>query len=483
MNRQVRRVGLVLTLMFLALFAMASSIQVIRTEALYKDPRNVRASFEIYKTQRGSILVGGEVVVNSVPVNDAYRFLREYDSQIYSAVIGYFSIFSGSTGLEREMNTYLSGQSSAQFFEQINALLDGTPVTGAAVELTLDPLVQRAAWDALGNRKGAVIAMEPATGRILAMVSKPTFDANMLAGSLYGPVNNAFRGYADDEDKPLINRAIGGDLYHPGSVFKLVVAAAALESGKYTATSKFENLTSYRLPGTTTDIFNSSRGSCGAGETVTLEKALISSCNIPFAMLAVELGQDKIKAQAELMGFGDAIEIPTPATPSIYPQGMDQAQTALSGFGQFDVRTSPLQMAMVTAAIANQGVIMNPQLIALVVASNLNVLTQPQPTVYSSPISRQTAGLLTRMMVDSVEIGSAGRASIPQVAVAGKTGTAQNGPNDPYTLWFTGFAPAEAPRVVVTVVVEDGGGIGQNGNGNQIAAPIARAVMEAVLSR
>lgn len=483
MNRQVRRVGLVLTLMFLALFAMASSIQVIRTEALYQDPRNVRASYDIYKTQRGSILVGGEAVVTSVPVNDAYRFLREYDSQIYSAVIGYFSIFSGSTGLERQMNTYLSGQSSAQFFEQINALLDGTPVTGAAVELTLDPDVQRAAWDALGNRKGAIIAIEPSTGRILAMVSKPTFDANMLAGNLYGPVNDAFRNYSDDPEQPLINRAIGGALYHPGSVFKLVVAAAALESGDYTATSSFENLEAYRLPGTSTEIFNSSRGSCGPGETVTLEKALISSCNIPFAMLAVALGQDKIKAQAELMGFGDAIEIPTAATPSIYPEGMDQAQTALTGLGQFDVRTSPLQMAMVTAAIANQGVIMTPQLIDLVVASNLNLLAQPQPTVYSSPMSRLTAGLLTRMMVDSVQVGVAGRASIPQVAVAGKTGTAQNGPDDPFTLWFTGFAPAEAPRVVVTVVVEDGGGIGQNGTGNQIAAPIARAVMEAVLSR
>ena len=149
MNRQVRRVGLVLTLMFLALFAMASSIQVLRTEALYEDPRNVRASLETYKTQRGSILVGGEEIVSSTPVNDAYRFLREYDSQIYSAVTGYFSIFTGNTGIEREMNTYLSGQSSAQFFEQINALLDGTPVTGAAVELTLDPEILSAGWDAL----------------------------------------------------------------------------------------------------------------------------------------------------------------------------------------------------------------------------------------------------------------------------------------------------------------------------------------------
>lgn len=483
MNRQVRRVGLVLTLMFVALFGIASSIQVVQTEALYQDPRNVRASFDIYKTQRGSILVGDEAVVNSTPVNDSYRFLREYESQIYSPVIGYFSIFSGSTGIEREMNTYLSGQSSAQFFEQINALLDGTPVTGAAVELTLDPDVQRAAWDALGNRKGAIVAIEPSTGRILAMVSKPTFDANYLAGHLYGPVNDAFRSYSDDPDQPLINRTIAGDLYHPGSVFKLVVAAAALESGNFTATSEFENLATYRLPGTSTDIKNASDSTCGSGETVTLEQALIRSCNIPFAMLAVEIGQDKIRAQAELMGFGDELSIPLEVTPSIYPSQMDVSQTALTGFGQFDVRASPLQIAMVTSAIANQGVLMTPQLIDLVVASNLNVLAQPEPAILSSPISRQTAGLLTRMMVDSVEIGVAGRAAIPSVAVAGKTGTAENGVDEPFTLWFTGFAPAEAPRVVVTVVVEDGGGIGQNGTGNQLAAPIARAVMEAVLNK
>lgn len=481
MNRQVRRVGLILVVMFVALFAMASSIQVLRSGELYSDARNVRSTYETFKVQRGVIVIGGVPIATSTPVNDDYRFLREYDSVIFSPVTGYFSIFSGTTGIEREMNTYLSGQSSAQFFEQINALLDGTPVTGAAVELTIDPDVQRAAWDALGNRKGAVIAMEPSTGKIIAMVSKPTFDANLLASHSYGDAINAYQNYLADENQPLINRTISGDLYHPGSVFKLVVAAAALESGLYQATSEFENLESYRLPGTFTSVTNPSGTTCGTGETVTLEAALIRSCNVPFAMLAVELGQGRIRAQAELMGFGDALEIPLSVTPSIYPENMEPAQVGLTGFGQFDVRVSPLQMAMVTAAIANQGVIMKPQLISSVVASNLNVLSQPSPSIFSSPISRQTAGFLTRMMVDSVELGVAGRAGIPQVAVAGKTGTAENGPLDPYTLWFTGFAPAEAPQVVVTVVVEDGGGIGQNGTGNQIAAPIAKAVLEAAL--
>jgi len=481
MNRQVRRVGVVLALMFVALFAMASSIQVLRSGELYADSRNVRASYETYKVQRGVILVSGTPIVNSAAVNDDYRFLREYESVIYSPLTGYFSIFSGSTGIERAMNTYLSGQSSAQFFEQINALLDGTPVTGAAVELTINPDIQRAAWDALGNRKGAVVAIEPSTGRILAMVSKPTFDANLLAGHSYGEVIDAYQNYAEDPDSPLVNRAIGGDLYHPGSVFKLVVAAAALESGLFSASSEFENLEVYRLPGTQSYVQNASRTTCGTGETVTLETALARSCNIPFAMLAVELGEDRIRAQAELMGFGRDLEIPLSVTPSIYPAELSLAEVGLTGFGQFDVRVSPLQMAMVTSAIANQGVIMKPQLISSVVASNLNVLSQPAPIVLSSPISRETAGYLTRMMVDSVELGIAGRAGISQVAVAGKTGTAENGPADPYTLWFTGFAPAEAPQIVVSVVVEDGGGIGQNGTGNQIAAPIAKAVLEAAL--
>ena len=481
MNKQVRRVGLVLTMMFIALFATATSIQVLRSSELYSDARNVRASYETYKTLRGAIIVGGVPIVTSVPVNDEYRFLREYENVIYNSVTGYFSIFAGSSGIERAMNSYISGQSSAQFFEQINALLDGTPVTGAAVELTLDPDAQRAAWDALGDRKGAVIAMEPATGRILAMVSKPTFDANLLASHQLSEVNENYEKFINSPDKPLVNRAIAGDLYFPGSIFKLVVAAAALESGRYTVGSRFDNMTEYVLPGTTTAITNSGGKRCGTKSFVTLETALTLSCNIPFAMMAVNLGQDRIRAQAELMGFGQTFDIPLNVTASTYPEDLEESEVALTGFGQYDIRVTPMQMAMVTSAIANQGVLMKPQLIKSVVASNLNLLSQPEPIVFSSPISRTTAGFLTRMMVDSVEVGVATRAAIPGIAVAGKTGTAQNGPDDPYTLWFTGFAPAEAPSVVVTVVVEEGGGVGQSGTGNQIAAPIAKAVLEAIL--
>ena len=483
MNKQVRRVSFAVVAMFLSLFIVATVVQVLRADDLYKDSRNVRSTYETYKTQRGSILVEGVPIAYSVPVNDAYRFDRIYESEIYTSVTGYFSIFAGTDGIERMMNSYLSGQSSAQFFEQINALLDGKPVTGAAVELTLQQKIQRVAWEALGNKKGSVIAIEPATGKILALVSKPSYDANQLSTHLYGPVTNAYKELNADENRPLINRAIAGDLYHPGSVFKLVVAAAALESGQYTISSTFENLEEYRLPGTVTTIRNSGRGPCGPDPQVTLAVALARSCNIPFAQLAVALGQDRIRAQAQLLGFGDELAIPLDVTPSIYPEGMDQAQTALTGFGQFDVRVTPMQMAMVTSAIANQGIMLQPQLISTVVASNLNVLMQPTPKVLAQPMSRENAGLITKMMVDSVEIGAASRAGISGVAVAGKTGTAENGPTDPYTLWFAGFAPAEKPEVAVVVVIEDGGGQGQNGTGNQLAAPIAKKVIEAVLSK
>lgn len=483
MNRQVRRVSTAVAVMFLALFTSSTMIQVVRSESLYQDPRNVRASYESYKTQRGPILVGSTQLTQSVEVDNTFRFLRVYSDPKYAAATGFFSVFTGSSGIERSMNSYLSGQSSEQFFEQINALLDGTPVAGAAVELTLDPEIQEVAWNALGDRKGAVVALDPKTGQIIAMVSKPSFDPNLLAVQNFAEVQANYEALLADPEQPLVNRTIAGDLYHPGSVFKLVVAAAALESGRYTASSRLPNEDGYRLPGTVETIRNSSRGLCGDGLTVSLQTALAKSCNVPFARLGVELGQDRIRAQAELMGFGDVLKIPSDVTPSFYPLDMDEAQTALSALGQFDVRVTPLQMAMVSAAIANRGVLMQPQLIQSVVASNLNLLAEPVPRVYSSPMSDSTAAFLTRMMIDSVENGAATRARISGVNVAGKTGTAEAGPDDPYTLWFTGFAPAENPSVVVAVVIEDGGGLGQSGTGNQLAAPIAKRVMEAVLNR
>jgi peptidoglycan glycosyltransferase len=483
LNRELKRVVIVIMAMFVSLLISSSTIQVLAADELARDQRNVRSVYDAYKTQRGAILVDGTPIAFSEASDDNFRFLRIYENPMYSAITGFFSFYQGATGLESSMNSFLTGKNSSQFFEQVNALLSGNPVTGASVELTIDPVVQKAAWDALGKLKGAVVALDPKTGNILALVSKPGFDANRLAVHDGITSGNNYAELLADKDSPLVNKAISGTLYAPGSVFKILVAAAAIESGKYTAESTLPNPVKYQLPGTNTFIQNSGEGKCGGKATVSIADALRFSCNIPFAQLGVELGQEAIRDQAEKFGFGKTVEIPLRSTASVYPENMDDAQTAMSSFGQFDVRVTPLQIAMMSAAIANNGKIMKPNLIENVVSANLSSLFAPSPQEYASPISESTAAAVRNMMIDAVARGVSSNASIKGITVAGKTGTAQNGKGEPYTLWFTGFAPAENPQVVVAVVIEDGGGQGQGGRGNTLAAPIAKKVIQAVMRK
>ena len=482
MNKELRRVSLVIMAMFASLFLAATVIQFGFADQLNKDPRNVRTLYDSYKTKRGDILVSGQPIAQSVISDDAYHYLRTFTSSKYSAVTGFYSIRQGTSGIEQTMNDFLSGRNSSQFFEQLNALLSGNPVSGAAVELTINPKVQKVAWEAMGKLKGAVVAIEPSTGRILALVSKPGFDANLLAVHDSQKSQDAYNKLLADPGNPLINRAISGDLYAPGSTFKLIVASAAMSNG-YKPTDTFPNPPKFMLPGTKTYVYNSGEGKCGGAERVSIADALRWSCNVPMAQLGIALGQDKIRAQAELFGFGKSLSIPMAVTPSIYPSNMDEAQTGLSAFGQFDDRVTPMQMAMVSAAIANNGVLMKPNLIQFVQSSNLSILDQHTSKVLSQPISSQVAAMVKAMMVNAVSKGVSSNARIAGIQVAGKTGTAQNGGSRPYTLWFTGFAPANNPKVAVAVVVEDGGGLGQSGFGNLLAAPIARKVMLAVLNK
>jgi peptidoglycan glycosyltransferase len=205
------------------------------------------------------------------------------------------------------------------------------------------------------------------------------------------------------------------------------------------------------------------------------------SCNVPFVELGIELGQDRLRAQAELFGFGKEINVPMLATPSIFPEEMDEAQLGLASFGQYDVRVSPLQMALISSSIANGGLMMQPNLIESVISPNLSVISAPQPEVLAQPITAATAASLKKMMVQSVSSGVASNASVSGFKVAGKTGTAENGDNERVTLWFTGFAPATNPRVAIALVVEDGGGRDSGASGNATAAPVARSFFQAVL--
>jgi peptidoglycan glycosyltransferase len=485
MTKELRRLSILMLLMFLALFASTSVIQVVQAETLAENSRNTRALYDSYEVQRGSIIASGAAIANSVPSDDVFAWQRVYvDGDMWAPVTGYINPALGAaTGIEQAMNQELSGTAGAQFLARIDRILTGQPPRGSNVELTLDAAVQRAAYDALGDLQGAVIAIEPATGRVLAMVTSPSYDTNLLASHNTGEVNDVYDALDADPTHPLFNRAIGGDLNPPGSTFKLVVASAALASGDYTPQSTLPNLGSYQLPQSSSVVFNASGGACGPGDTVTIADALRLSCNIPFAELAVQLGDTAIREEAEKYGFNTSFTMPVDSTASSYPRGLDDPQTALTGFGQGQVTATPLQMAMVSAGIANEGVVMNPRMVDRVIGADLSVEQTFDDTEFGRALDADIAAELVAMMVANVNDGAASGATIDGVDVGGKTGTAENGSDQPYTLWFTGFAPAENPEVAVAVVVEDGGGQGQSGSGNTIAAPIAKKVMEAVLGR
>lgn len=486
MNRELRRLSLVVLAMFVSLLAASSVIQTAQQGNLAADPRNVRTLYASYSVERGPILAAGKPIANSVPVDDAYKFKREYaNGPMYAPITGFFPLNGAPTELESSANTLLSGSNDLQFFESLKRLFSGLEPAGASVETSIDPVLQQAAWDAFGNLKGALVVIEPTTGRILAMVSKPTFDPNLLATHDAAALQKQYAALLADPENPLFNRATGGDMYPPGSTFKLVVTTAALESGKYTPESMFPNPAAYTLPGTNTVIHNSGGGTCGglAAEQVSLADALRFSCNIPFAELGIALGSQALRDQAQKFGFNTAFELPSKTAASVFPRVLDEAQTGLASFGQFSVRATPLQIALVSAAIANGGVMMKPTLVDKVIGTDLTALQETKPSEYGRVMSPETAATLNRMMVANVDAGAASNARMVGVSVAGKTGTAENGDSDPFTLWFTGFAPANSPKYAIAVVVEDGGGRGRSGFGNLVAAPIAKKVLEAGLKK
>ena len=481
MSTPLRRIGIVVLAMFCALFISASWLQVVAAEEIADDDRNVRKLYESFSAERGEIVAGGIPIATSVPVDNQFKYLRSYPyGELYAPVVGYYTLNQGNAGIESALNPLLTGRASSQFVAQITSLFTGTSPQGASVMLSLDPVLQQAAWDALGDQRGSVVAIDPATGRVLAMVSKPSFDPNKLASHSSSSVFDAYLQLAEDPGNPLANRAIAGDQYFPGSVFKILMTAAALESGRFDANSEFLNVPELELPLSTKSIKNSGGRLCGGSDNVTLEEAFRMSCNIPFAELGLELGEAEIASVAEDFGFGATLEIPLTVTPSSFPRGMDQAQLMLSSFGQFDVRVTPLQIAMISAAVANDGVVMKPSLVDEIIAPNLSVIRSSEPSIYSRPLSTGTAAELTRMMVGNVERGVASGAIISGLSVAGKTGTAETGIGSGRTFWFTGFAPAESPRMAIAVVVE---GDRADGTGNTVAAPIAKAILEAVMAQ
>jgi len=486
MNKPIRVVSVFCLVLFMALLVNVTYLMYVRADTLSDDPRNRRIITATFSRERGAILVGKDAVARSVPSDDKYKFQRVYPQPMkYAPITGYFSWY-GQTGVESSQNSVLAGDDSRLFVTRLVDMLSNSDPKGGNVQLAANAAAQDAAWEGLealpGDAQGAVVALEPTTGRVLAMASTPTFDPNKLASHDFGAVADLSKELNADPREPLINRAIGTTL-PPGSTFKLVTAAAAIESGNYDADSQVPGGYRFKLPQSTTSVGNYDGGNCG-GRRITLTQALQVSCNVTFMSLANELGVDAMTEQAEAFGFNDtSLEDLGGQAESLYPRDLDPPQTALSGIGQSSVTATPLQMAMVVAAIANDGDVMRPYVVDEVRAANLSVLDRTDPQSISKAISSTTAEELTTMMVATVDSGTATPAQIPGVQVAGKTGTAQSTADRPPYAWFVSFAPADNPQVAVAVLVQSSDTSRSEIGGGRLGGPIAKAVMEAVINQ
>ncbi|HSK26397.1 MAG TPA: penicillin-binding protein 2 [Jiangellales bacterium] len=480
MNTPLRRVSVGFMLLFFALLANVTYVQAFRADELNGRQDNRRVVLDEYSRERGPIIVADTPVARSVSTDDEFEYLRQYpEGPLYAHTTGYYSFLFGRSAIERSENDVLAGTDDRLFVRRLVDLVTGREQRGGSVKLTIDPAAQRAAYDGLGSQKGAVVAIDPTTGAILAMASTPTYDPNPLASHSVAEQQAAWDTLTADPNRPMLNRAIAQTL-PPGSVFKIVTSAAALESGRYTPESVVPGPAEYQLPQSTRTLPNQNGQACGPDGQTTLTNALRISCNTAFAYLGNDLGADALQEQAERFGYNSQPLPEMNAATSVFPDDLDDPQTALAAIGQFDVRATPLEIAMTSAAVANRGVLMRPYLVQEILGPDLAVIDETQPSELSQATSAETARDLTAMMVEVVENGTGGNAAIPGVPVAGKTGTAQSAADRPPYAWFTSFAPADDPRVAVAVVIEEAGE-NTDISGGRLAAPIARAVMEAVL--
>ncbi|GAB7005381.1 penicillin-binding protein 2 [Nocardioides sp. AN3] len=497
MNKPIRTISIFLMLLFAALMINATYLQYYAAGKYNDDARNRRVVDAEFSRQRGAILVGRDPVAESVKSKDLYKYQRTYPKPLlYAGVTGYFAYGGAVTGTEKSQNDVLSGDDSRLFVNRLIDLLGDKGPVGGDVELTINPKAQKAAYDGLtslpGKVKGAVVALEPSTGRILAMVTTPTFDPNKVATHDFAANQKAYDKLNADPAKPLLNRAVQMAL-PPGSTFKVVTASAAISTGKYNADSMVPGGPTYQLPqthGPSGQIDNEGRD-CGV-KTVKFTQAMENSCNTVFAQLAVEVGAEAMQKQAEAFGFNSdyngwddlqGTNGRSTLTPSHFPTNMNPPQTGQSGIGQYEVRATPLQMAMVVSGIANRGTVMKPYLVNQVQSADSDTISATEPEKLSQAVTPETAKEVTKLLVATVNEGTASPAAITGIQVAGKTGTAQSGqPNvSPYA-WFVSFAPAENAKVAVAVMIESADIPRDDVAGGKWGGPIAKQVMEAVLN-
>ncbi|MFD6856569.1 peptidoglycan D,D-transpeptidase FtsI family protein [Rhodococcus sp. NPDC060090] len=489
MNTPLRKVAMAVMFMVVALLANATYVQVIKADDLRTDPRNSRVLIDEYSRQRGQISAAGQALAVSIPTDSRYKYLRQYPATpaqpmsplAYAPVTGFYSMQYGSTGLERSEDELLNGSDNLLFGRRLFDLVSGRNPRGGNVVSTIDPAMQQVAYDELTSKgyTGSVVAIEPATGRILTMVSTPSYDPNRLSGHDGAATSAAWDELNADPDKPMLNRAIS-QTYPPGSTFKVVTTAAALDAG-VTPDDQFTAAPNITLPDTTTTLENYGGAACGGAPTVTLREAFARSCNTAFVEMGIDTGREALIDQAEALGVGETMDIPLPVAESTVGPIPDGAALGQSTIGQRDVALTPLENAIIAATVANGGVRMKPYLVERLEGPDLALLEETKPESLGQAIDPSVAATLTDLMIGSEE-WSGGQGAIPGVQIASKTGTAEHGSDPrntpPHTLYI-GFAPAQQPTVAVAVIVENGGDRSLAATGGSVAAPIGRAVISA----
>ena len=481
MERQIRRVGAVLTFAFLAVFAMLNYVQFFEAKEIAGNNANRRSLIAEYSIKRGDITtLDGITIARSRETKGTLKYAREYpEGDLYAHLTGFYSFIYGTAGIEAAYNDELLGDSGVVSIQDLEDKLFGSGEQGDDIKLTVHSELQQLARESLGDQEGAVVALDPQSGEVRAMWSNPTYDPNPLA-SFEPNEAKKYRRTLDPESasSPLVRKSTSLS-YPPGSTFKVVTTAAALESGQFTTKSTFPDPEALDLPLTDDTLQNFTKTACVGGGEIDLFTALVISCDTTYGILGLRIPEE-LRETAEQFGFNDPIPFDLSTETSVFPEIEDDEEPlrAFAGIGQGDVAATPLQMALVAAAVANGGDVPRPRLVREITDPSGGIVERFSPETIGEAMSSENAEEVKEMMVDVVAEGTGTAAQIEGLEVAGKTGTAQNVEGEAPHAWFISFAPADDPQIAVAVLVERGGSIGSEATGGQVAAPIAKAIIE-----
>lgn len=481
MNGPIRRLAIGVFGAMGVLLLAVTWFQVVRADDLRSDPRNPRPALTERGKERGIIVTSdGTIVAQSLEDPNSRSFERVYpEGEVFAHAVGYTSFLVGDSGLEAAYSSDLRSRRDLTISDLLAAVL-GRDLRPRSIEITLDTELQRAAFKALGDNRGAVLALDPRTGGVLASVSKPSFDPAVL---LADDAATQWETLLIDESRPLIDRGTK-ELYAPGSTFKTVVTATAIDTDMAEPATEFDDPAEFALPGSDATISNFGGRLCNDGVSVSLLQAFVRSCNTVFADLAIQLGADEIGITSDAVGFNQEIPFEWSVPPAVWPTddlADDPAALAQSGIGERNVRATALHMAMVASAVANDGVTPSPYIVARIFDADGQTVEETEINELGRAMGPETASVLSQMMERVVTEGTGRRAAVPGVRVAGKTGTA-TGSGDFSNPWFIGFAPVDSPTIAIAVLVEGSPASGETATGGSVAAPIASEVIQTWLA-